>query len=583
MKAMNTKESQLKLLENQILGIPNLTGTEKFAVFPIEAGLGKTNTLISAMVKQYRTDSSKTSLIVTRLIDEGKRIESAINQELNNQNVAHAWDSSDENSLYNYRNFPILIITHAKYKWLNNSYNSQHIERLFLGKRTNLIIDEEFHHYEVLTLGKTEIGLVSDTLSDVPELRKKFDVMADKWEDLIKKYRYNKNPVVVDFPSREVDEYINELMNSILSFNFPERYFQNKHIKTKEALMEKITPFYDLYNNQIIFADGKININASIRNMFTYKNNIIMDGSASINCAYELDYNKKYNLICLPRIVDHSNWNLHWYKDNTSIAGKSNKKEFTGKILQFISERIGESDKALIINSKIGNEALNKQLKTYDNLKFANYSNMSGRNDWHDFNKCFILQTPILNNIDYSVAYMTITGKRLNDCDLKYELSNGYRQFVNNDNLQHIVDDQISCALYQAIKRINRDRECAECADVYLFCNREEAVKKVIESMPNIRVVDEGMLCPREYDTSNRQSQHVQKLLQLLSTGVKERDKNATDFSLYKKEIRAKLGIEKQHLTKLLNDKVIRDYMNDNNIESTGQRIFSQYKKRRER
>lgn len=218
MNILDQKNKQLRLLEEQILGIPCVTGKGKFIVFPIEAALGKTEILISSMVKLYKQDINKKTLIVTRLIDEGKRIANTINKELDSNLVAYAWDSNDKFDLVHYKDFPVLIITHAKFKWLNSPHMSQKMEQLFIkSKRINLIIDEEFYFYDKQTYGRSDLIEVQDTLADIPKLQEDFVVIADKWDEYLRDNRSDREPHVVEIISPEAEEYLNEYYGTLKS------------------------------------------------------------------------------------------------------------------------------------------------------------------------------------------------------------------------------------------------------------------------------------------------------------------------------------------------------------------------------
>ena len=574
---MSDIEKQLTILKKQILGMPKSTGKGFFYVFPIEAGLGKTETLIHAMVEQYQSNPAIKSLIVTKLRNEGQRIADRINLDTGN-NTALFLDETPENKYLKTKakDYSVLIITHAKYLALNTGSPNMTTERIitFTSKRTNLIIDEDLNYIDIIEFNKNIINEILNTVGKTNDSKttKRLHKITSNWERLLNANYINTQATVEYFSNPKVEEDVCELLDSIQKLHFSHGHFSgNRKIKSKSDLMDAIWIITKLFNRNIVLVGERIYFDNTTANQFSLDNNIILDATADMNSRYYLS--SQYHVVRLKKIVDHNHWTLNWYNDNTSANAKRNNPDYEDNIVKFIKANFKGADKALVITNKSEAEYFEQIFSHRRNIKFANFEKMKGVNTWRNFNKCFIIHTHTLPLPHYPITYMAITGKTLTAQEMKLIRTKGSVGFINHQPTQTLMEDDIASSIYQAIKRINRNNK--QNAEIFLLCNREKVVNKVVAQLNNIQVVQHApTLKKRTYDITNRQSEFGKRFIDILRDGLKKARSTGKDVEYRKKDLRTQINCSVGNFSKLvLKQPTVIEFMNKHGIESIGQKI----------
>ena len=145
-------EKQKQQLEYEIVYGKN---EGHFAVFDIEAGCRKTRTAEKALAALYKT--GKKAIFVRLFDDDCRESRDNINR-IVGKDVAFAYNNEDVSpekaKKINLLAFPILIITHQKYRVLMIDANKR---RAFIKGRTTLVIDEFLPAIHQISLDESDI------------------------------------------------------------------------------------------------------------------------------------------------------------------------------------------------------------------------------------------------------------------------------------------------------------------------------------------------------------------------------------------------------------------------------------------
>ncbi|QAS59605.1 DEAD/DEAH box helicase family protein [Clostridium septicum] len=153
------KDKQINYIENLIINDTNNIGQEKFILLNNEAGMGKTTGTEKALVKAA-IEHNKKSILVRFSRNDGKESMERINS-IAGKEIAFAYNTDTKDLLkeFELNKYPILIITHQRYKLLSKSTDRR---RDYTKGRSVLVIDEEVDIIE-------PIKITTEKLADVEE------------------------------------------------------------------------------------------------------------------------------------------------------------------------------------------------------------------------------------------------------------------------------------------------------------------------------------------------------------------------------------------------------------------------------
>ncbi|MDU1180595.1 MAG: hypothetical protein E7K20_13715 [Clostridium sp.] len=155
------KERQINYIENLVINDTNNIGQEKFILLNNEAGMGKTTGTEKVLVKaamQY----NKKSILVRYSCDDGKESMERINS-IAGKEIAFAYNTETKDLLkeFEFNKYPILIITHQKYKLLSKRCDRR---RDYTKGRSILVIDEEIDIIDPINISIKELADVEEKI-----------------------------------------------------------------------------------------------------------------------------------------------------------------------------------------------------------------------------------------------------------------------------------------------------------------------------------------------------------------------------------------------------------------------------------
>ena len=591
-KLENLESEQLAELSKQITGVIPPTGNKRFRVFPIESGAGKTNTMIDALVELYRKSPEIKSLVITLFKGEAVRIANAINDEFKNEEKSIAVNIDCDNQqgmsrIVNSRS--VLIITHSRYQMMCDKLSKSFIQRMHYFKgRTNLIIDEEMELLVTWTVSKNELQSMSQIMREfnLPKFKvfhrnayNIFKLMKDCWPS------HSPMNMVKNSLSESERTATKEVLKAALRIKHIGDFSVTLHDTGKKEISmkhfkEMVNKFYNIVDHDVwIFdKDGISSYNDDISFLMA-ANNIILDASASMNSIYAK--NKLFDVVRTKRTKDHSHWVFSWWNEKSTKSYKSkHTPDFYIRVGNYIARKIGNSDKALILcyegtkepkERDIIDKILQDNNISQDNYEFTNFWAMRGKNDWADFNQCFIIHTPYEPYRNYVFRYLLYhKNGYLRKKDLYLGMVNGKFGFINNNKLEAIKESSICCSIYQGVKRIDRNRDKQEVQKpvyVMLVCSPKDTCRTVEKELINVqrKKVKEEFVNPRTRYYPQRPHKYVEAYFKLADSIL-----NGPQLSSYrfeKSRIAQLLGCSKLYRD-VLSTKEVKRYNIDHNIKS---------------
>ena len=547
-------------LEEQILS--DETGFGKFKVFDYEASSGKTYHYSKAVVDYYHVSELKIiwgearsihnkSLIVIKTMEEGKHVAELINQFDNNQisddksynklAVAVNTDYKKEHieiskmSRKEYVDFlhsiPVLIITQSEYL---NICNNPSVGQEKYGDRQLLIVDEEidvvFNSFNNLTMH--DIARIRDVyLKGCTKSSETFQELTKEIENQLAGNIKQMKRIYISKNKEEIDKLIAKLHFQLISditesklkeLQKCKEFEKEKNVDAiQKFIIEKSNLIMKFYNNNSVIKYGNNlhTYNPDIK-LFTLKNNVWLDASASFNYIYQLATNTFIMANTSERLIDHSSCKLYFdVITKSTTSGKSNYVDLENDVLKYIEENIADEDKILVIDNLDECEKINDRIQLEEFPKIfgkkeyfntINFQAMRGRNDWKEFNKIFILQQPQFLLVYYAFLYEYWSGVMLKDDEMHLgtyhdndanetvfgfflpSMKNNIHVEYSEEYMKHSKELELvryttqASSIYQGIKRIQRN-QIPE-GNMYVILHDNRMRKLIKDQLKNITV-----------------------------------------------------------------------------------------------
>lgn len=468
------KAMQLQVLDNHIV----LGHNEKFRVFDHEASLGKSIQTEKSMVHAWKKEGRK-SLYVTLFRDtnEGNSCHERINSYAE-ETIAIDIDSDNKNEIDKYCEYPVLIITHERYKMLCKDESSW---KKYTKERTNLIIDELPNMLDIVEYSVDRINQFANLLPR--------GAVQNQYNKCIKELEnYLKGSKGKSFFNTRLNHDSNlDMLKKLMDSNIDNKYASDKQLNVfkynaesmeveidgmdmdKNRFLNEVEILRSFYKNTCCVENEKAWVFDYRVQFKKLENNLILDANAHFHEVYKLN-DDLFSVQRQSRIVSHENWSLSIFKVNTNKSAKRRYADFYIKVKDIIHGM--ERDKLLLVGSK-------EDEKYFNGVETEHFGNIIGRNDWRDYNKIVITHNFQVPFHIYVLKYIYYSGKKL-DNRTKWEFvrsSSNKSVAFKNDNFENIRISELTSHLYQAIKRINRDNN--QNAQVYIF----NADTKVLETL----------------------------------------------------------------------------------------------------
>ncbi|MDB2123796.1 hypothetical protein [Clostridium paraputrificum] len=552
------KERQINYIENLIINDTNNIGQEKFILLNNEAGMGKTTGTEKVLVKaamQY----NKKSILVRYSCDDGKESMERINS-IAGKEIAFAYNTETKDLLkeFEFNKYPILIITHQKYKLLSKRCDRR---RDYTKGRSILVIDEEIDIIDPINISIKELA---DVEEKIHQLKNSYIIeIFNKINKDIKEIFIPNRDINILYPQKNIVKQLQELISFInANISLDDRNEIN-------ILVEELNNLkYAL--NQISVIDNKIikSFNPKV-DYWGLKTNLILDACSHMNPLYKI--RKNFVLHNQERVFNYYNWTFNITNINScrsSIKKADNYFKEIDKHLQELSKQ-----EILVIGSKDIEE--NKTLSVNDNIKVAYLGNIVGKNDWRDLTQCYVILNPQIPFSQYILKYLFYAKDNIDNSvlgDLKRRpYSKVYR--FNNPILEQIRVSQVAIDMYQGIKRINRANE--KMANIYVI-NHDQSImdmllKEFVGCKTNKYSLDVKYAISKakeDYDKKRVERAYYTKFINLL--------KSLPTGRYSKNDLREKIGYEnKKNFNKeVLKKEAVINYCLDKSIEITARYII---------
>ena len=540
--SINKNDKELMEMVKYITGsFDDLSNSNKFKVYTLETARGKTTGSIHSIVEDIKKNAAigKRIVFVSKLKRECIDFATRVNEKTNGSYAVAFIPSADDKEKKNSNvtnNFnlcltkKIITLTHSMYLMLSlgSTLRYRKMKDQLEENFNTLIIDEQIDNVNstYITFSEAEYNQVLNILKSHDEIKKIYKKICkpllnlidnnNSDDKLMHRAKWNDEFNDDDFNIEKECETINSFMEkNILDESLEDYGIDSNYITTKKELtkfIDGIALFYcEIENDNVL-------INADYKTIYTYnsefkfmklKNNIWLDASAKFNSVYKLD-EKFFNVVESTRIIDHSNCNFYYHRENTSKSSKQRKDitKFRKEKMEYIKENSKKNSKVLILSSKTECSQLKKNHideefnKYFEKVEFLNFDNMRGVNDFGDFNYCYILQTPRKQIPYYIFLYEYWTKTKLSDVEMETNKINGNEDwgFKNNEKLQQLMTDDIASSFYQSCKRIARSSE--PIGYFHVFCKLDKAVLITLKQLYNIKFCRDGKLT--DYDNSQR-------------------------------------------------------------------------------
>ena len=500
---MKSNSIELKELYDSIMNSTFLYHKDSFKVFTYEAATGKTTTICNALNDLYEDSPNTKTLVVTKLKKEQEILKEKLGDKA--QVVNGEYDTK-ENLLHT---IPIVIITHELYRRLCKDYKRRNY---YTKGRTNLIIDEQLDLLEVREFNSTKTNEMRANLSKIRyredgydyELNEIYGQIIYKLNDTMSQ-NYQSEMRFVNIEDDKIVEKIDILKSMLEKGDFP------KGLRNRRSnIINEIDFIRHFYNNRYTIAcNGRLYSFNNKLDYFTLSNNLMLDASGNFMELYQSS--NKFRVIDFGRVVDHSNTSLTFIEENstTSAIERDSGLYFKG-LSKYVMDNTEKGDKILIIGRKKVDKKetvhhLSKLINLTDRIvEFVNFDAMRGKNDWTDFNKCFIIHLPNLPFHNYVYQKLYYTENDLTQDDLKLQKVDTNFGFRNNDIIENLRLTDVVSSIYQGLKRVNRAYGKNEKCELYVVTNNTRVQELVVEQFKGLTSVDRVKIFDRKYDNSNR-------------------------------------------------------------------------------
>jgi hypothetical protein len=599
-------------LSNQIT--KNVSGNDTFRVINIEAGLGKsveTNRIVREYLESYeftgenRGEQSRKFLIVKRfskdVIDAENKIGKWLNTDKRKKVVGITggnWSGDWQLKHDELVDADVIIITHARYVLLCSKEEERNV---FSQERHTLIIDEriDFTKYsfskkkydEMLKILPTGLhGNLVDVARPLFNEMERVKLEKDMKTGVL---LFNKQIIKTDKPSRKHIRHLNTFKSAI-GENLP-----NILIEKGQESANKVREFTNvlevLYAENGFFNNDTITSCNHLENLWSLDNNIILDANGSIDKLYKSDekWKTKFILDRQTLIVDHSkstftHISFNPSKRNIKKLDKGVDNEYFSQIVNLIKGEHAKNQRLLIVMQKqfildgagegsfvsylrkkgihdifIGAED-DTQKHSGEKIAINWFGNLIGKNDWRDFDQCWILGTPnvpmethVVNMAQYSKKYDWRLGTEM--------IRRGIDKYVfKNEVYEEIRKGYLIGEIYQAIKRIQRNAEPK--AKFFVVSNDDNVIKGVVGLLKNIKV-DE----PVTLSVGKKEKKEVEKKLPTeseITMKILAYVLNRPKGEYLKGQLCETVGVENSNLTKYFNKNmsVVKPYIDSGEI-----------------
>lgn len=574
-----------------------------FQLFCCECGVGKTYVVVTKAIDFLEKYSSNVyeefnrgMLFVMQNIDTLNFYKERLKYLLNNV-YADYIDSSMRDGEINYKlqTYPIIFITHQKYKALAEDEEER---KKFSNHRKLLIIDEFINLCDVVYLDKVRLEKIRADLR-YDSIQEKFDNTVVELIDYFKFLQNNgkdKDSKLYIFNAKtnmkKIQQQIDKIKKDVKDTFSKEEKAEFYNANNKKSVFNVLDELLEYYNGTCILEKGKLYTPKRNLKYWFLEKNIMLDASARLNYVYKLN-NKVFKDMLEKdfQVLDHQNWTVELIEINTTSTTKNNYKNFY-TICSEILHKLHKNQTLVVTQKKECLDEKGEKIDEYFYTTYLNYfQNMLGDNSYQNLQNVLVAHTFNLSEKQYILEYLYYSEKKLNsDEDIKVKTYNRRRHFENKEIEKYKIG-RIANEFYQAIKRVNRDM--SKETRVVIITKDVEAVKEVCKMLKNCKLINSTDNYKIEYNEDKTETSKINNDKDIRAIKIfksileNNRDEIPTNIKdnlkyedniiiLKKKDLRTELGIEyKENLRReVLNKANVKQFIKENNINTNGQTII---------
>lgn len=544
---------QLETLSDLIIN--NETGKKRFAVFNMEAGLGKSRHTNEVIRRYFNAPSENRQghrklLIVKAFKRDVEQCVNDLNQGgLQGRVLGITSDNWTEwrNQTHRFERFDVLTITHQRYMDLClYSYQRKMVSK---GRHT-LILDESinFPMYSFDERKYKHVQHIIQTwhLDDeyIEICRPLINMITD-----LKSRNGSNNHCFVCLPRIDMTK-LAQFKNRI--------QVNSASLTDYNAVLDFIECLALLYANECIYNNGTLSTVNPRHRLWGLKNNIILDAAGAINPLYHIGRNVR--IVSQQNIINHEHSTMHWIKSNSSRTFINRCPDYLAEISKLIIQSYMPGRKTLLIIQKCFVEKLQEALAsegitdvafgneyTDQSVVIEHFGNLIGSNKYLDFSQCWILGMPNRRMESYLLNWKQYTNRPLKGN--KLSISSGRRWGFRNPEFEKVRVGALINELYQCVRRVQRIAKPK--ADIFIITKSEEIINGVASQLLNIKQSEPVQLMLR---TSNRELTLYEKMRNLIL--------ELEPGTYAKRDLRASIGVSTNHFSDVCKHELIRGLIN---------------------
>ncbi|QZY56646.1 hypothetical protein [Crassaminicella profunda] len=543
---VKSRPQYIEALRSTISSILFHNNREKIALTNLPTGCGKSTAVVNGISYLQSEDTSyienidyiRGTIILRLQTDDCDKTAEAINKKVGKE-VAYAFHSkaNDAGIKKNWikpndlQKYPVVVLTHEGLLSLLSRGSSSRITNWTnangeVFERRRLIIDEEI----------ANVKIVDVTYQDIMDIEYVFAEAEDK--EVFKLYNKFVKELKEKF-SEETKKKVNTLIFETFKYDEPTDETLAKYLD-KNRYYEELNKYRKL--SSLLRNGGYVNArnakDGQVKKFITYSKVDLgtdfyitqLDATSDINHLYKI--NPNFEKIGLPSVKKYSNTNVHVYTGFTGSKANIEKhtkqtvedidkfpsnteiRNFIDALIIDVIDKTQYKEKILVVFNtmeieKIFNERLNAIAfdtinekcyvygKIKDKIKTAHFGELTGKNDWNDYDTCFMIGLPFYSYNHYPLYHLANEDKEKINIKVVYDevtMRNdvGARRYVD-ENFEKVRIGLVASSVVQAMNRIkcrniNKDGN-TPITDIYII-NRDKKIDHLIRvAMPEVNIL----------------------------------------------------------------------------------------------
>lgn len=603
-----SKENYNKLIEDKQLNYLDYNirlgqNVDQLKLFTLEVGRCKSVLTTFSMIEGYIENQVKYIYVVknNELAEEAlKRINDYCKVRGQKSLAFFLCAENKKKELKNISKYPILIITHARYK---NLCVDTAQKKKIIESRETLIIDEEIQIFETLQYNLNRFEWYFALLTKFnPMMALQYNNAVAGLLNTIYTYKGKKS---YNCTAKDYKNYKKEItkLKNMLTKELDAKYIKDLDIKdldgqkmSKSNIINECFIIENFYTHTAYFETGNLYTYDNRYDFWLLKgNNILLDASGLFLYVYKLS--DLFNTNGLQnRIVNRSNWKINFCNLNTTTSAKIKMVNLYEQVENHIKSIVSENDKLLIAGKKDLDDKALKNIINGTSVDYGYYGNLTGQNTWREFNKFYSLATFQTPSFVYVVKYLFYSKVKIDNRSPKAltgindgKGSDKVYRFYNKD-IEKVRVTTIVSEIYQAMGRIARIQGIN--AEFYLLLNDDSIKELIVKQFKNIQVkafslnVEFEKKERKEYNNDTRivngKQGDFMRLIFDIKKGKYSDDAEANTENktliIKKKDICELIKVDKKNLKKTILDKPeVNNFIKNNNIQILAQKIVIPY------